>query len=412
MRGGCAVRDRRRCASAGTCGFFRHPCALGHSLKRRLDVASVARDTRDGQWLARWRDPSGRQRKKSFGRRVDAQRWLDQMRAETHRGQYVDPAGGRLRLGPYALTWMAGQGHLKPSTAYRYQGIVNHHIVAHWGSWPLGSVTHSDVAGWIAGLSAGGLRPGSVRQIHRVFAMIMSAAVVDGRIGRSPADGVKLPRQVRAEPRSLTSTEIGRLATAAGPDNAPLILVLAFTGLRFGEAAGLRVRRVDFGRRRLDIREIASEVGGRVVFGTPKTHQRRTVVVPRSLMPLIEAASEGKSPDDHVFTSPDGSTLRMRNWRSRVFDPARAAAGLHHVRPHDLRHTAASLAIASGATVKAVQSMLGHASAAMTLDIYASLFADELDAVADALDAAVPQMCHIASSASSGANRSGARKSL
>jgi len=143
-----------------------------------------------------------------------------------------------------------------------------------------------------------------------------------------------------------------------------------------------------------------------VVFGAPKTHQHRTVVVPRSLMPLIEAASEGKSPEDHVFTSPDGSNLRIGNWRSRVFEPARAAAGLHHVRPHDLRHTAASLAIASGATVKAVQSMLGHASAAMTLDIYASLFADELDAVADAMDAAVPQTCHIAVAATSGPDRS------
>nr|WP_239579134.1 site-specific integrase [Microlunatus panaciterrae] len=301
---------------------------------------------------------------------------------------------------------MAGQGHLKPSTAYRYQGIVKQHIVTYWGSWTLASVNHSDVATWLAGLSAAGLRPGSVRQIHRVFAMIMNAAVVDGRIGRSPAEGVKLPRQVRSEPRSLTSDEVGRLAAAAGPENAPLILVLAFTGLRFGEAAGLRVRRVDFARRRLDIREVASEVGGRVVFGTPKTHQRRTVVVPRSLMPLLEAACAGKAPDDHVFTSPDGSVLRLRNWRSRVFDPARAAAGLDHARPHDLRHTAASLAIASGATVKAVQSMLGHASAAMTLDIYASLFADELDAVADAMDAAVPQMCHIATSATSGPHHS------
>ena len=325
---------------------------------------------------------------------MDAQRWLDQMRAETHRGQYVDPAGGKMRVGPYALAWMAGQGHLKPSTAYRYRGIVEHHVVPRWGTWPLASVAHSDVASWIASLSAGGLRPGSVRQVHRVFSMMMAAAVEDGRIGRSPAVHVKLPRQVRSEPRSLTVDEVERLATAAGPDNGSLVWVLAFTGVRFGEAAGLRVRRVDFARRRLDIREIASEVGGRVVYGTPKTHQARSVVVPRSLMPLIEAACAGKSPDDHVFTSPDGGVLRLRNWRSRVFDPARAVADLDHVSPHDLRHTAASLAIASGATVKAVQSMLGHASAAMTLDIYAGLFPDELDAVADALDAVVPQMCH------------------
>lgn len=93
--------------------------------------------------------------------------------------------------------------------------------------------------------------------------------------------------------------------------------------------------------------------------------------------------------------------LRLGNWRRRVLDPACATAGLQGVTPHDLRHTAASLAIASGANVKAVQRMLGHASAAMTLDIYAGLFGDDLDGAADALDALVPRTCHIGLSESS-----------
>ena len=77
----------------------------------------------------------------------------------------------------------------------------------------------------------------------------------------------------------------------------------------------------------------------------------------------------------------------MGNWRRRVFDPAARAIGRTDIHPHDLRHTAASLAIKAGANVKAVQQMLGHASAAMTLDVYAGLFEDDLDSVADALDA-------------------------
>jgi integrase len=96
-----------------------------------------------------------------------------------------------------------------------------------------------------------------------------------------------------------------------------------------------------------------------------------------------------------VFTSPDGHALRLRNWRARIFDPACQRAQLRGVTPHDLRHTAASLAIQNGANVKVVQRMLGHASAAMTLDVYAGLFRDDLDNVADALDRVVPQMCHI-----------------
>ncbi len=97
-------------------------------------------------------------------------------------------------------------------------------------------------------------------------------------------------------------------------------------------------------------------------------------------------AHNGGAADDVVFSAPGGGPLRLGNWRHRVFDPACAAAGLVGVTPHDLRHTAASLAIAAGANVKAVQRMLGHASAAMTLDIYAGLFGDDLDGVADALD--------------------------
>lgn len=94
----------------------------------------------------------------------------------------------------------------------------------------------------------------------------------------------------------------------------------------------------------------------------------------------------GKAPDDVVFTSPDGMPLRLGNWRSRVFLPACRAAGIEGLRVHDLRHTAASLAISAGANVKAVQRMLGHQSAAMTLDVYAGLLGDDLDSVALALN--------------------------
>lgn len=356
-------------------------------------MAGVAKDPRDGRWLARWRDPSGRQRKKSFRRKVDAQRWLDQMRAEMHRGHYVDPAAGKASFGPLAEAWAEGLSHLKPSTATRYRSIVRHHILPKWGRWRVAKIGHSDVAAWIGALSAAGLSPGTVRQVHRVLSLILSDAVEDGRIGRNPARRVKLPRQIRGEPRFLTAAEVETLASAAGKDG-NVMLLLAFTGLRFGELAGLRVKRVDLFRRRLDIAETLTEIGGHLTAGTPKTHQRRAVVVPRSLMPILVAACAGKGSDEYVFTSPDGGPIRPRNWRARVFDPACAAAGITDLTPHDLRHTAASLAIAQGATVKAVQRMLGHASASMTLDVYAGLFPDELDAVADALDRVVPQTGH------------------
>ena len=139
-------------------------------------------------------------------------------------------------------------------------------------------------------------------------------------------------------------------------------------------------------------------VGGKLVEGTPKTHQHRAVPIPRFLVDELAAHVEGKAPDELVFTATDGGPLRNTNFRQRL---ARCGEGCGPagLRVHDLRHTAASLAVGSGANSKAVQQMLGHASAAMTLDVYAGLFNPGLDDVADRLDEAaraaggVSQVC-------------------
>jgi integrase len=167
-----------------------------------------------------------------------------------------------------------------------------------------------------------------------------------------------------------------------------LVLVLAYCGLRIGEAAALRVGDLDLMRRRIRVERSVTDVNGRMVFGTPKTHQRREVPLPGFLVDLLAAHVHGRSSTDLVFPSSEGSVLRVNNWRRRSFDRAAAKLGLAGLTPHELRHTAASLAVASGANVKAVQLMLGHASAAMTLDVYAGLFGDDLDALADRLDSA------------------------
>jgi len=139
-------------------------------------------------------------------------------------------------------------------------------------------------------------------------------------------------------------------------------------------------------RRRLEVAESVTEVNGLAVFGTPKTHQRRSVPVPRFLVDDLTLLTAGRGPDELLFTAPGGGVLRLMNFRRRVFDRAAKVAGLPGLTPHELRHTAASLAISSGANVKDVQRMLGHASAAMTLDVYAGLFEDGLDDVADRMD--------------------------
>ena len=204
-------------------------------------------------------------------------------------------------------------------------------------------------------------------------------------------------RSWNRERRYLTHGHVAELADAAGPYRL-LVLVLAYCGLRWGEAAALKVSRVDLMRGRLAIVEAVADVNGHMIFGSPKSHQHRSVPVPRFLRDDLAQHLAGKGQDDLVFTAPRGAVLRVNNFRRRHFDRAAADVGLEGLVPHELRHTAASLAIASGARLKGVQAMLGHASATLTLDRYGHLFGDELDAVAERLDAAfraprVPLVC-------------------
>ena len=188
----------------------------------------------------------------------------------------------------------------------------------------------------------------------------------------------------------LTHEQVDQLAQVCAPYDT-LVRVLAYTGIRWGEAAALRVGRVDLERRRLSINEATSEVGGKVIFGTPKTHKCRVVSFPAFLAGPLTELIAGRGPDELLFTAPGGGVLRNTNFRSRVFEHAKANLGLGALRIHDLRHTAASLAVAAGANVKVVQRMRGHASAAITLDVHTGLFANDLDSVAERLDAAAAQ---------------------
>jgi integrase len=279
-------------------------------------------------------------------------------------------------------------GHLQPSTRDRYESIVSKHIEPRLGTTPLAKTQHADLADWISQID---LAPASVRYIHGVMSLILKLAVRDGRLQRNPAAGVRLPKPHQTEKQFLSKEQVFALADAAG-DYRTSVLTLAYCGLRWGELAALKVGCVDLMRRRLTVAESATEVQGHLVWGTPKNHQHRSVSVPRFLADLLSDQIVGKAPTDLVFTTPQGNVLRNLNFRRDVFDPAAIDAGLEGLTPHELRHTAASLAVSVGANVKAVQRMLGHKSAAMTLDVYSGLFDGDLDAVADRLDATVPDV--------------------
>jgi hypothetical protein len=106
-------------------------------------MASIARQA-DGRWRARYRDATGREHARHFGRKVDAQRWLDGVPAALATGSYVDPRTGRLTVGEWADRWLSDQGQLKPTTRARYRGILDGHVLTRWAERPLRPGRHRD----------------------------------------------------------------------------------------------------------------------------------------------------------------------------------------------------------------------------------------------------------------------------
>src|SRR3954453_9830185 len=169
--------------------------------------------------------------------------------------------------------------------------------------------------------------------------------------------------------------------------------------------AALRVGRVDFLRRRVLVSESVTPVKGVMTFGPTKGHERREVPLPRFLVDDLAQHAAGKAHDDLVFTGERGAVMRSQTFQRAALTEAAERIGSPGCHPHELRHTAASLAIASGADIKVVQQMLGHKSATMTLDLYGHLFPDRLDTVADAMDAARTVALNVAAEAGTGHRR-------
>lgn len=350
------------------------------------------------RYRVRYRKPDHSQTtKRGFKTKKEAELFLASVELGKAAGTYIDPSSARINVGTLGLGWLASQTHLKPSSVAVVESAWRLHVEPAWGRVAVGDVRHSDVQEWIARLSSGvegKSKPKSPALVHRcygVLAGILDAAVKDRRIPSNPARGVGLPRKVSREHVYLSHQQVDRLAQAAG-DHGTLIRVLAYTGLRWGEASGLRVGDVDFDKRRLSVSVNAVLVGGKVVLGTPKTHKRRAVPFPAFLTVPLSRACTGRQSSAVLFSDRTGShlttpTVRENSW----FDKALREADLAPMTVHDLRHTAASLAVSAGANVKAVQRMLGHASAAMTLDTYSDLFDDDLDSVAVRLDVAAMQ---------------------
>lgn len=354
------------------------------------------------RWKVRHRDATGAQPTKSFAKKVDADAYLVTVESSKLSGSYVQAARGKMTVGELAEQWRAAKSGLKTTTRKRYDAALDGHVLPQWRNVQLARVEHGEIQAWVAKMIGAGQSGASVRKNYGVLGGILRLAVKDKRLAVNPAEDVDLPAPGQQRRKYLTAAQVTLLANAAACPPALLerlgrgghyaqyrlaVLTLAYCGLRWSEMAALRAGRVDLTRRRLQIEEAVVEVnGGRVEFGTPKNHERRSVPLPRFLATALKPHLEGKGPDEFAFTAARGGVMRNRNARRDWFDDAAEAIGEKGLTPHELRHTAASLAVSAGANVLAVQRLLGHKSAAMTLDTYADLFDSDLDAVADRLD--------------------------
>jgi len=340
------------------------------------------------RYRVRYRKPDNSQTdKRGFRTKRDAELFLAATEISKARGEYIDSAAGRTTVGELGAIWLASRTHLKPSTARVEESTYRVHVEPRWALTPISRVRHSEIQTWLAQIAKS---PTIVRHAHSILAAVLETAVRDKRLASNPARGIKLPRKVGKARVYLSHEQVQLLADNAG-SHGPLVFFLAYSGLRWGEATGLRVPDIDLDRRRVSVRENAVAVGGKIIVGTPKTHKVRSVPFPRFLAAELKPLVDGRGREEILFgggldyqRSPD----TRDGWFAGACKKSRAADPLfpEHITLHDLRHTAASLAISAGANVKAIQRMLGHASAAMTLDTYADLFDDDLDAVAEALD--------------------------
>jgi integrase len=307
------------------------------------------------------------------------------------RGEWIDPRRAKVRLEDWTERWLATTIHLKPKTQAGYDSLLRMHILPTFGKTPLGAIEPKDVSAWVAEMAEQGLSASRIRQAYRVLSAALKAAVVSRYILSSPCVGVRLPKPATREMHFLSAEQVAALAEAVPEPFDALVNLLAYGGLRWGEAAALRRARCDLLRSRIEVAESVARVGGEFHYGPTKTYETRTVRLPAFLRDRLAqhlASGVGPEPTAFIFTQPDGGPLRHWWFWDRIWTPAVAAAGLPtDLRIHDLRHTCSALLIAEGAHPKAIQTHLGHSTIQVTMDRYGHLFPDELDRLAEGMDA-------------------------
>jgi integrase len=341
------------------------------------------RGSRGKRWLAVWIDPSGRERSQAFAKKTEAERYASKMEIDIAQGGYVDPKKARITVEQWCEIWLEGYGAHRPSTVRQAKVHISR-IVMEFGPYSLGSLRPSQIRSWIAHLRQEGLEASYIYALHSRLAQIMSDAVHDGLLVKSPCSRRTSPQLGQQRVYVATTEQVWELYDLF-PDRIRLAVLLgAFVGLRLAETCGLRPEDIDF------LRGIVHPHVQYPVEPLKSNISRTAVPVPASLVAELSAQIAGYGRYPTLLTGEDGRQLSpwaieraMRTARKKVQG---LPAGFRY---HDLRHYFASLLIASGADVKTVQARLRHASAKTTLDTYGHIWPDRDESTRVAVDAVI-----------------------
>lgn len=375
-----------------------------------LQRTKPSRNYPKGGWEARYRVTVGGRRKwraQTFATKREAERFLAETATDIYRGEYIDPTKQVMRFEEVAAKWLAASQHdLKPKTLAGYEWTLNKKLLPEWGAVKVGTIDLEGVQDWVNRV-AKEWSPSGVAGAYRVLRLVLGYAVELKRIRANPCNrSVKLPEVVKREKDFLTVEQIELLADTIAyrpatskhgqpidrPDLGVLIRFAAFSGLRAGEIAALRVRHLDLSGKSggwITVNEAVSDVGGRLITGTPKTaRSRRKVSIEADICSMLRThlGDRRLQPDAYLFVGRYGAQWNHGNFRGRFWKEAVTRA--HEADPsfplgltfHDLRHTYASLLDKAGVSLAMAAMLMGHSTTSMTAEYTHFFKADLADA--------------------------------
>lgn len=353
-----------------------------------------------GKWRGLYRDAAGRRRSAgTFTHKAEALRTANVAETDVRRSGRRDPDAARQTWGSWAQTWWAARD-VAPTTAKADAIRRRLHLDPRWSNTPIGEITRHDVKAWVADLRADGVGPETVKRIVHLFSASMTAAIDAEVIESNPAARLRLAGGAKAQERFLTREEYAAIRQQLPTAGDQLVAdLLVYTGLRWGEMAGLHWNRVNLLQKRVRVVETFDEVSGRIK-AYPKGKRVREVPLTDDLVAALGTPGGhdgcgvehqvGVCRSSLVITSERGCVVRNSNW-SVTWRDAVQRAGVGHTRPHDLRHTYASWLLQAGVSLARVGQLLGHESTQTTAR-YAHLADTPWDDVRDAL--AAPRLPH------------------